>query len=373
MKEQISALKHQLALADDAFRRFKCNEHAEMLKELRELRTAVNIAREDSKVKDLRVKQLEIEVEDLTNALRSYEEYQESLEVETDKWRRLASVGEDRRMSHETPRDHSPRLTRRPKEDASVEKLNVANRRFQSMLRKLEQSEQARQQLEERYRRLDEDRKKLMMKWQNSVHRSKTDDYLKDKLKALEGALANKDHDRAALEELYHEAEAKLSDLQALRAEEAERLDNLQETVKQMQMQRQMDDDERSLLRRMNQDLTYRAQLQGIETTHYQQEAGQLRGLVERYKTQADRPPYREKELQDSQGSQTLSGILKKLVCETERPMLSVITERRSVTPQRAKSVLGDQSYSSLTRSTQEARGSRTPTRTSRYSPHNRL
>lgn len=84
-----------------------------------------------------------------------------------------------------------------------------------------------------------------------------------------------------------------------------------------------------------------------------QNDAAQLRGLVERYKDQAVPTTYRGQELY-GQRSQSLLGILKKLMCEIKRLILSIITERRSVTPQRAQSVHGDDSYSSLIRSTQE-------------------
>jgi len=378
MKEQISALKQQLGASDNALRRFKCNEHAEMLKELKELRTAVNIAREDSKVKDLRVKQLETEVEDLTNALRSYEDYQERLEAEADRWRRMASIDEERRGHHfESITDHSPVLTRRPCEDSSIDKLHAANKRFQSLMKKLEQSEQSRLQLEERNKRLEADRKKLMQKWQNSVQRYKQEDKIKARLKSLESAVAYKDKDKSQLEEQLRESMHKLSELQASKSHDAGMIAKTEEAVKRLMMQKQLDEDEKSLLKRLNQELAYKAQLQQIELNHYKQDANQLRVMMEKFQAQAkqqEESSTRDQELLDAQRSQSLSGILKSLVSETERPLLSIIPEKRAATPQRAHSVLhGGNSYYSTPREEQQrpVRSSRTPPpRKLQYSPY---
>jgi hypothetical protein len=124
----------------------------------------------------------------------------------------------------------------------------------------------------------------------------------------------------------------------------------------------------------MSQELTYRSQLQQIELTHYKQDASQLRGILERYQATAEISSDADNELLDGQRSQSLSGILKGLVSETERPILSVIPEKRPATPQRTQSMMDE---GSINRSSpqnhlkQMQRSSRTPPpKRQRYSPH---
>jgi hypothetical protein len=373
MKEQLSAVRYQLAAADDALRRFKCNEYAEVLRELKGVKTAGHIAREDNKVKDLRIKQLEVEVEDLTNALRSYEDYQRQLEV--DRCRGTAPIDEDRRSPYGSLSEHTPRMNKRGAESASKDKLSLANNRLLSLLRKLEKSELARRQLEERNKRLEGDRKKLMLKWQNSLQRFKNEEQSKPKLRSSETAVAYKDRDRAALEEQYKEAVARLTELQVARSQEAALFTKAEETNRRLQMQRRQDEEEITLLKRINQGLTYRASLQEAELAHCKQDAAQQRGLIQQNQSQQPAEPLscHDNEPQEAQRSQSLSGILRSLVHETERPILSVIPERRAVTPQRTQSVMhGGNSYSSLTRSPMKhfERSSLTPPpRKLRYSP----
>jgi chromosome segregation ATPase len=369
MKEQISILKRQVGFADESLRKFKLNEYAELQNDLKEVRTALSIAREDSRLKDLTIKQHEAELTDLTTALRSYEDYQERLEGEAERWKRMASCNDETKSPFESVSGYSPvqsRLAREP----STEKLQAANRRFRSLLKKLDKSQQARLQLEERNKQLEADRKKLVLKWQSSAQRYKADDRVKAKLKHLETAVADKHREKADLDEQLRGTLAELSELRVQKAELIARKD---EAIRRMLMQRQLDEEEKVVLKRMSQELKYRSQLQQIELTHYKQDAYQLRGLLERYQATAERPSDADQELLDGQRSQSLSGILKGLVSETERPILSVIPQKRPATPHRTKSMMegGNMNHSSSQiHLIQMQRSSRTPPpKKQRYSP----
>jgi chromosome segregation ATPase len=333
MKEQIYALKNKLAVAEDALAR-----HRTEPKEVARLQTEFNYLSESLRLKDLRIIQLEEDLAEAECSLRDlvskhrahdqtwrttdssqvdfYRDKVEELTTELDSVQSQLRLNTDR--SQERPKTDGTEPTQQllRKEEA----LRTANKRFQQQQRKLDLIEQSMKQLEAKNKLLESDRKKFLGKWQSSVSRTKGDDRLKARLKELEGALQELNQENLELKSTVKSLQDKLDVRENEHKLEDDKYAKVVEGFQKVKLKQRLDEDDREILERMNQDLSIK--LSQVEAALEDCKTRLEVSETVRINTQHAVPMLMERKR--SEKRESVTSLIEKLARESEKPLLSL-------------------------------------------------